>query len=308
MNIIFVSTRHGKARYFTPGRRVLLAASMALLLLTSGVFYLGYRGALQSDLFSSERFVQAWQAELSHKSQAVVEMRRQTDEQLRTLTVRIAELQARLIRLDALGESLVKSSNMDQGEFNFSSAPAVGGPVEVAGGAAYQPPGFVTAIDDLARQIGERERELAVLNLLLTNKDFDSERYLSGRPIRKGWLSSGYGRRTDPFTGKLAWHQGIDFAGKANSDVVSVAAGVVTKSAKRSGYGNLVEINHGGDYVTRYAHANQVLVNVGDVVEKGQVIAHMGSSGRSTGPHVHFEVLKNGAPVNPSNYVRRSSL
>lgn len=307
MNIIFVSTRHGKARRFALGRGVLLAASVGLLLLTSGVFYLGYRGVLQSDLFRNERFVQAWQTELSQKSQALVETRRQADEQLRALTVRIAELQARLIRLDALGESLVKSSNMDQGEFNFSSAPAVGGPAEPEGRAAYQPPEFVTVIDDLARQIEERERELEVLNLLLTNKDFDSERYLSGRPIRKGWLSSGYGRRADPFTGKLAWHQGIDFAGKTNSDVVSVAAGVVTWSGERSGYGNLVEINHGGDYVTRYAHANRLLVNVGDVVKKGQVIAHMGSSGRSTGPHVHFEVLKNGTQVNPSNYVRRGS-
>ena len=308
MNIIFVSRKHGRARDLSPGHGVLLTLSMVLLLLFGAIFYLGYRSALQSnDVFRSEHFIQEWQTELKNKGQAVVEVRRQTDEQIRALTVRVAQLQARLIRLDALGEYLVKSRDLDQGEFNFSSVPAVGGPVEDRGQAQYQPPAFVTIIDDLAKKIEARERELDLLTLLLVKKDFDSDRYLSGRPIRKGWLSSGYGRRTDPFTGKPAWHKGVDFAGKENSDVISVAAGVVTWSGERYGYGNLVEINHGGEYATRYAHANQIMVNVGDVVKKGQVIAQMGSSGRSTGPHVHFEVLKNRKQVDPSRYIRRRS-
>ncbi len=308
MNIIFVSRKHGRARDFSPGHGVLLTLSIVLLLVFSGIFYLGYHSALQSnDVFKSERFIQEWQAELKSKGQAVVEVRRQTDEQISALTVRVAQLQARLIRLDALGEYLVKSSDLDQGEFNFSSVPAVGGPVEDRTQTQYQPPAFVTLIDDLASKIEARERELDLLTLLLVNKDFDSDRYLSGRPIRKGWLSSGYGRRTDPFTGKPSWHKGVDFAGKENSDVISVAAGVVTWSGERYGYGNLVEISHGGEYATRYAHANQIMVNVGDVVEKGQVIAQMGSSGRSTGPHVHFEVLKNRKQVDPTRYIRRRS-
>lgn len=308
MNIIFVSRKHGKARDFSLGYGVLLTLSMVFSLMFGGIFYLGYHSALQSnDVFRSKHFIQEWQAELKNKGRAVVEVRRQTDEQIRALTVRVAQLQARLIRLDALGEYLVKSSDLDRGEFNFSSVPAVGGPAEDRGQAQYQPPAFVTVIDDLAKKIEARERELDLLTRLLVNKDFDSDRYLSGRPIRKGWLSSGYGRRTDPFTGKPAWHKGVDFAGKENSDVISVAAGVVTWSGERYGYGNLVEINHGGEYATRYAHANQIMVNVGDVVEKGQVIAQMGSSGRSTGPHVHFEVLKNRKQVDPSRYIRRRS-
>ncbi|MBT3710872.1 MAG: M23 family metallopeptidase, partial [Gammaproteobacteria bacterium] len=114
-----------------------------------------------------------------------------------------------------------------------------------------------------------------------------------------------FGRRNDPFTGKPAWHEGIDFAGKEGSEIMAVAAGVVTWSGDRYGYGNLVEVSHGGSYVTRYAHAKKLLVKVGDVVAKGQVVALMGSSGRSTGPHVHFEVLRNGKPVDPLRYVRR---
>ncbi len=120
-------------------------------------------------------------------------------------------------------------------------------------------------------------------------------------------MSSRFGRRTDPFNGRVAWHEGVDFAGKLNSDIVSVAAGVVTWSEERSGYGIMVEINHGGGFSTRYAHCSENLVQVGDVVKKGQVIAKMGSSGRSTGPHVHFEVYKHGRAVDPASYIHRAA-
>ena len=125
----------------------------------------------------------------------------------------------------------------------------------------------------------------------------------SGQPVVSGYVSSGYGTRKDPFTGKKAHHKGIDFAGKHGSDVIAVAAGLVTKAGKDSGYGNLVEINHGGGYVTRYGHNSKLLVEVGEKVEPGQVIAKMGSTGRSTGAHVHFEVLVDGKPVNPKKFV-----
>ena len=119
-------------------------------------------------------------------------------------------------------------------------------------------------------------------------------------------MSSRFGRRSDPFTGRVTWHNGVDFAGKKGSDIISVAAGVVTWSADRSGYGEMVEVNHGSGFSTRYGHAEKLLVKAGDVVKKGQVIAHMGSSGRSTGPHVHFEVYKHGRPVDPASYIHRT--
>jgi len=129
---------------------------------------------------------------------------------------------------------------------------------------------------------------------------------ISGRPVEKGWISSGYGMRTDPFNGRKRWHNGVDFAGKAGANVVAVASGVVTWSSKYNNYGNMVEIDHGEGVVTRYAHNQENKVKVGDLVQRGQVIAALGSTGRSTGPHLHFEVYKNGRAVDPSVYIRKT--
>jgi murein DD-endopeptidase MepM/ murein hydrolase activator NlpD len=125
----------------------------------------------------------------------------------------------------------------------------------------------------------------------------------SGSPVKNGWVSSGYGKRTDPFTGKKEFHKGVDFAGKAGSEVLSVGDGIVSWVGERTGYGNLVEITHGNGYVTRYGHNKKLLVAVGDTVKKGQQIAVLGSTGRSTGPHVHLEVVHNDQQVNPSKYI-----
>ncbi|HEY9050177.1 MAG TPA: M23 family metallopeptidase, partial [Gammaproteobacteria bacterium] len=124
-------------------------------------------------------------------------------------------------------------------------------------------------------------------------------------PITRGWISSYYGMRTNPFTGKLQFHKGMDFASKSGSEVQAVAGGVITWSGKRYNYGNMVEVNHGNGYVTRYAHNKENLVKVGDTVKKGQAVASMGSTGRSTGPHVHFEVLKDGRQINPLKFVQK---
>jgi len=130
---------------------------------------------------------------------------------------------------------------------------------------------------------------------------------LAGRPISRGWMSSRFGRRVDPITGAMAWHAGVDFAGKEGADVIAVASGVVVFAGVRSGYGKMIELNHGGGYKTRYGHHQDLLVEAGDVVKRGQVIGSIGSTGRSTGPHVHFEVLKNGKKVDPKRYVARRS-
>ena len=141
---------------------------------------------------------------------------------------------------------------------------------------------------------------------LLFDAEAQAEAIPSGRPITAGWLSSHYGYRNDPFTGHRAWHQGVDFAGNEGDQVIAVASGVVSWSGDRSGYGTMVEVAHGDGLVTRYAHNDENLVKVGDLVRKGEAIALMGNTGRSTGAHVHFEVFKHGRPVDPSSYIRRN--
>jgi murein DD-endopeptidase MepM/ murein hydrolase activator NlpD len=148
---------------------------------------------------------------------------------------------------------------------------------------------------------------LTALESILLNHHIDEQRYLTGKPIEAGWLSSYYGVRKDPFSGLPAMHKGVDFAGKEGTKVIATAAGVVTWSGQRYGYGNLVEINHGDGLMTRYGHNKQLSVKIGDVVTKGQKIALMGNTGRSTGAHVHYEVIRNGLQQDPLPYVYRKN-
>ena len=159
----------------------------------------------------------------------------------------------------------------------------------------------------MSAELSSRENQLLVLEDLLMNRNLQKEVKPSGRPIVSGWLSSYYGMRTHPISGKREMHKGIDFASKMSDPVIAVAKGIVTFAGTKYGYGKVVDVNHGNGYVTRYAHASRLLVSVGDTVEKGFQIAEIGSSGRSTGPHVHFEVLKNGRQVNPMKFIRSAS-
>lgn len=216
-------------------------------------------------------------------------------------------LQARLARLEALGGRLAELASFEE-EFDFYSVPAVGGPDDILLQEPMSQVDIQGALVQLNLHLDRREQELKAIDGLLSDRQLQHERYLAGRPVASGWLSSQYGKRIDPFHGRTAWHKGVDFAGKAGSDILAVASGVVVWSGERYGFGTMVEINHGNGFITRYAHNSENNVKIGDVVTKGQVIAQMGSSGRSTGPHVHFEVLKNGRAVDPRNYIYRKSL
>ena len=200
---------------------------------------------------------------------------------------------------------------MDAGEFDFSAAPGLGGP-EIQSQQGYRSnTDMQIDLNSLMQSIGQtlskREVQLKLLRSTLADKKLIDDRRLAGRPIAHGWQSSAYGMRTDPFTGEQRWHGGVDFAGRLGSDVIAVASGVITWSGEKSGYGKMVEVNHSDGYVTRYAHNQDNIAKLGTVVNKGDVIATMGTSGRSTGPHVHFEVFKNGRVVDPASYIRRTS-
>ncbi len=238
----------------------------------------------------------------------LTELKSHAQQQIDALAVRMGSLNASAIRLNALGKRLTNMAGLDDGEFDFAGEPALGGPLEPAAAPANGQVGdFFNAIGSMDRSLYGQEQQLLVLERLMLNRKLNERVYPKGRPVTSGYISSYFGKRTDPFNGKTASHRGIDFAGKRGSDVVAVAGGVVTYSGPRYGYGNMVEINHGNGYVTRYAHNEQNLVAPGDQIQPGQKIALMGSTGRATGPNLHFEVWHRGRPVNPVKYIRQAT-
>jgi murein DD-endopeptidase MepM/ murein hydrolase activator NlpD len=246
--------------------------------------------------------------EIASQRETINAIRQENEDTLDALAIRIAQMNARMIRLDAVGRRLTEMADIDDGEFNFDTEPALGGPEEpMAAGSIAAVPEVVDAMTSLSYQLDNREAQLSVLESVLMNQNLKERVYPQGRPVNSGWLSSYFGKRTDPFTGKPANHTGIDFAGKHGDEIVAVADGVVTWSGDRYGYGVMVEINHGNGYSTRYAHNSENRVSVGDEVKKGQVVALMGKTGRATGPNLHFEVLREGRRVNPVNFIRESS-
>jgi len=284
----------------------MLAGLVVMLMLVPVVLLIGgyFLGKKNSEP-GSWVLLEGWRKELSEQRQQIAEATHNATENINVLSRRLARLQAHVIRLDALGSRLTEIAELDQGEFDFSSQPAVGGPPgHIVDQRVAELPEFIKSLNRLAGQLDDRAQQLDLLETMLMNHGLQDEVMPAGRPVNNGWTSSYFGLRTDPFTGRKEHHKGVDFAGKMGSDIVSVAAGVVTWAGKRYGYGNLVEINHGNGYATRYGHAQKVLVNVGEKVKKGQLVALMGSTGRSTGPHVHFEVWHEGKVVDPMQYIR----
>jgi len=242
-------------------------------------------------------------AQLVAERRRIVEVKAEQRAHLDALALKIAELQAHMMRLDALGDRLVDVGNLDKDEFDFASPPPLGG-IDDQLPNGHGVGDLRVDMDRIAGLLTDREDKLLALEQVLMSRKLMAEVLPSGRPVFKGWMSSGYGKRTDPFKGSKSFHRGLDFAGKPGTDVVSVAAGVVTRAEKAPGYGNVVEVRHADGFSTLYGHNQKNLVKVGDMVEKGQRIALLGSTGRSSGPHVHFEVHRNGKIVNPLRFVQ----
>jgi murein DD-endopeptidase MepM/ murein hydrolase activator NlpD len=246
-----------------------------------------------------------WQEEITAQKEAIEVIHSDIETELAALTSRFSMLQAHTLRLEVLGERLLEHTGLPKDDFNFTSEPGLGGAGDEKALDKVRADEVESELITLESRLERNATQLELLENILMDNWQATEKYVSGRPIKKGWMSSSFGRRADPFHGRPAWHKGMDFAGREGSEVVATGAGVVTWASRRSGYGNLVEINHGGGFATRYGHNKDILVNVGDVVFKGQNIATMGNTGRSTGAHVHYEVLKKGKAVNPAHYVYR---
>jgi len=305
MNIIIHSKRlRGSGHLAFHHRKAAMIMLLFFILLPAGALFSGYMLGENTAHQTPTEISMSWRDELETQRQEVENTKRSAQENVNALAMRLGQMQAQMIRLDALGERLTKMAKLDRGEFDFGKPPAQGGPANDVNQSSMAIPDFLSSLDTLSKQIDDRSEQLGVLESMLMNRNLQAEVLPAGRPIKRGWTSSFFGMRTDPFTGKLEFHKGMDFAGRMGTDIVAVASGVVTWSSERYGYGNLVEINHGNGYVTRYGHCEKVDVKVGDTVKKGQLIAQMGSTGRSTGPHVHFEVWHNGVVVNPERYIK----
>ena len=303
-NTLLLANRYGQIRSvaFNP-LHTSLVVLVGIIAIGGTILFSGFHAGVNTEARQQLSEVAVLRTLLQQQQTEIVRVRKVVKDNLDALTLRLGRIQAQMLRLDTLGERLVQQADLDAAEFDFNMPPPVGGPRNAATLSTITVPDFLGMLEELDMTAGDRETKLMVLEQLIMNRNLQERIIPSGRAVEHGLLSSKYGKRIDPFTGKQEHHKGIDIASKEGSSILAVADGVVTWSGERTGYGKMVEINHGNGYFTRYGHNKQQLVKAGDTVRKGEAIALVGSTGRSTGPHVHIEVMHNGKQVNPDKYL-----
>ena len=303
MNILFVGRKTGRVKQLDLRQPLVIACAIAVVFaIVGGAFSIGVSlGANHRAAANPLDQLGAWSADLLRQKAQIDGVRRVLQEKVNALAMRVGQMNANVIRLDALGKRLTRMAKLDDGEFDFGNPPAIGG--DGVDGQPAQIPSLTAMLDQLQSQLASREQQLGVLENLIMTRELNRQVYPQWRPVQQGFISSYFGVRADPFTGYTAVHKGVDFAGPEGTKVMTVAAGLVTFAGERAGYGQMIEINHGNGLATRYCHNEKLLVKECDMVSKGQEVGLMGSSGHSTGPHLHFEVLKNGSPVDPLRFI-----
>lgn len=291
---IDLNLRHGRA-WLIGG-----ACMGVALLLGVGVALGAWLGTSRSHEL---RVLTSLRATLNQQRQDLAALGVASRNDLDALSLQLGQLRAQATRLNALGERLTQIGKLDDGEFDFAGEPAMGGPEDALAGADAPLP-LQAGIDGLRAEFAAQQTQLEMLERLLRDQKIDNSLLPTGMPVAQGYISSGFGGRADPFDGHQASHLGVDFSAPAGTAVLAVADGMVTFVGIRNGYGNVVEIDHGNGYMTRYAHNSSVAVLEGARVHAGETIAKVGSTGRSTGNHCHFEVWHNGRAVNPMAYVK----
>lgn len=299
-NSLYCLTTRRLRQILGPRPRHHLPATAVLLVVAAGLFWLGYYTGRSQLTTTTLAVQQEWIAE----QETLLAARKAAIAKHDALARRLGQLQARLVRLESIGQQLLDSSELDLGEFSLSEPPALGGPQAPL---AADDTALAAELAGLAEQLQARyEQWQVLLGLTMTNQVADQGRP-AGRPIADGWITSRYGKRQDPFNGQAEFHRGVDYATRAGSPIFAVANGVVTATRVTPGYGKLVEIRHPDGYSTRYAHCQTIDVQTGDTVRQGQIIATVGSTGRATGPHVHFEVHQGGRHVDPARFTQAST-
>ncbi len=305
MHIILVSSKLAKPRSLTLTNRHLVAGAvfMALLVfsLTLGLFWITVRHANEVKPRRSACWV--WPGKEARRRKPEEFLR----ENLNARAVKLGQMQAQLMRLDALGERLSALAGLKPGEFRFNEAPGRGGAVSSIPPQDFSMAEFNRHLDQLSRQMENRSDSLGILESQLFDAKVKKKLMPTIPPVDAGWSASSYGWRIDPFNGMLAMHEGVDFPVDIGTPVFAAAGGVVIYSGPHPQYGFLVEIDHGNDFTTRYAHCSRVLVREGEVVQRGSKIAESGSTGRATGPHLHFEVRYRSVAQNPIRFLQATA-
>jgi murein DD-endopeptidase MepM/ murein hydrolase activator NlpD len=305
MNVILISNNLAKPKTVTLTSRHLVVLAGAFLaaavLMAIGLNYLSLRYADKIDSPTLRSLVLSVQQEEQQKSQSYLR------DSLNAMAVRMGQMQAQLLRLDSVGTRLAELAGIKPQDFLFNQIPAQGGVVPNLPSQDMSFLEFNSRIQELSRIVDDRADKLGALDSLLMQDRLRKKMLPSVMPVNAKWYSSGFGARIDPFTGRSAFHEGVDFIAATGTPIVAAANGVVVYSDYHPEYGNMIDVDHGNDLVSRYAHASKRMVKAGQIVVRGQKIAEVGSTGRSTGPHLHFEVRHRGLPQNPSRFLKMPS-
>jgi murein DD-endopeptidase MepM/ murein hydrolase activator NlpD len=302
MDIILVSQKLARARTITVGFPQLALLALIgvgiIVALTTALNVVLLRYATELKLpYVNRVFFSGQQEQIQHEGSYL-------RDNLTAMAVRVGQMQAQLLRLDTLGERLAKGAGFRPQELMFGQTPGQGGAVSSLPSQDLSFGDLTQQLDLLSRQVDDRGDKLGVLESLYTQDSARKKLVPTVVPVQAGWHSSNYGWRIDPFSGQRAFHEGIDFMADHGTAIHAAAGGVVVYSDFHPQYGNMVEIDHGNELVSRYAHASKRLVKAGDIVLSGSAIAEVGKSGRSTGTHLHFEVRHRGVPQNPAQFLR----
>jgi hypothetical protein len=300
VQIIFVDRRLSRARTLNLSRRMLAAAAAglftAVVLAVIGLYAVTFRAAAEFRVpLVHDLIAFVMRDEVARNEQF-------TRDNVTAMARKLGEMQAQLMRLDALGERVAKLAGIRPEEFNFKELPGRGGAIP-AEARAMTMNELQHELDRVARGVGHREDYMDIVESEFLSTQVRRALLPQNAPLSEGFVGSSFGMRTDPFTGQLAMHAGVDFAAPTGTPIYAAAGGVVSSAEMNPVYGNTVEVDHGNDLRTRYAHASKIVVKPGDIVKRGQKLAEVGSTGRSTGPHLHFEVHLKGVPQNPSKFL-----
>jgi murein DD-endopeptidase MepM/ murein hydrolase activator NlpD len=307
LNIILVTGAHARARTLSLDWRHWVGGGFSVFLLFIAFTFAFNFVTLQWAAAVQHPWLQA--IVLADQRAEMQRVQERVQGHLGAMAVRLGELQAQMLRLDNLGDRLAKSAGLKPQELqSLQAAPGRGGAESTSVPARNLTLLELTEmLDRLARQVDARTDQLNVLEALLLQSSASRRFMPSLPPILDGWFSSNFGYRIDPFTGQRSFHEGIDFPAESGTPILAAASGKVVYAEVHPEYGRMVEIDHGNGLVSRYAHASQLAVKEGDLVVAGQRVATVGSTGRSTGPHLHFEVRLNGVPQNPARFLKAAN-